>query len=588
MATSNGDHEMEETEMTEDIIGNENCLTSKTALVNPSEEDFGILLDNLKHRIDQCQGETIYEIGCGEGSIPGLPENDMDSAIANLQRLSGLLGAEAKVLRERRCEGGVIKEFLVRKRAEGEDFMEVRVAVVGNVDAGKSTLLGVLTHSELDNGRGLARQKLFRHKHEMESGRTSSVSNDILGFDSNGRVVNKPEHGNLDWTKICTEASKVITFIDLAGHEKYLKTTVFGMTGHAPDFCMLMVGANMGVVGMTKEHLGLALALNIPVFVVITKIDKCPPNILAETLKVLQKVLKSQGCRKIPVLVQSEDDVVIAARNFTSEKLCPIFQVSNVTGERLDLLKMFMNLLAPRSTIEGTNCDMAAEFQIDDTFSVPGVGTVVSGTCLSGSIKLNDTLLLGPDLSGNFNSIVIRSIHRKRMPVQQVRAGQTASFALKKVKRSSIRKGMVLVSPLIQPVSYWEFAADVLVLHHPTTIAVGYQAMVHVGPVRQTATITSMSIENMRTGDKSICRFKFIKNSEFLRKDTKLVFREGRTKAIGTITDLFVPQDANSTVHQRTNKNLHNQHGQGGVKRRRGGKRKAASASATTANAQAE
>lgn len=63
-----------------------------------------------------------------------------------------------------------------------------RVAVVGNVDAGKSTLLGVLTHGELDNGRGFARQKLFRHKHEIESGRTSSVGNDILGFDQKGQV----------------------------------------------------------------------------------------------------------------------------------------------------------------------------------------------------------------------------------------------------------------------------------------------------------------------------------------------------------------------------------------------------------------
>lgn len=63
-----------------------------------------------------------------------------------------------------------------------------RVAVVGNVDAGKSTLLGVLTHGELDNGRGFARQKLFRHKHEIESGRTSSVGNDILGFDQEGQV----------------------------------------------------------------------------------------------------------------------------------------------------------------------------------------------------------------------------------------------------------------------------------------------------------------------------------------------------------------------------------------------------------------
>lgn len=68
-------------------------------------------------------------------------------------------------------------------------FFIFRVAVVGNVDAGKSTLLGVLTHGELDNGRGFARQKLFRHKHEMESGRTSSVGNDILGFDQEGQVM---------------------------------------------------------------------------------------------------------------------------------------------------------------------------------------------------------------------------------------------------------------------------------------------------------------------------------------------------------------------------------------------------------------
>lgn len=121
-------------------------------------------------------------------------------------------------------------------------FFFFRVAVVGNVDAGKSTLLGVLTHGELDNGRGHARQRLFRHKHEMESGRTSSVGNDILGFDSVGKVVNKPDHGTLDWVKICEKSAKVITFIDLAGHERYLKTTVFGMTGHAPDFGMLMVG----------------------------------------------------------------------------------------------------------------------------------------------------------------------------------------------------------------------------------------------------------------------------------------------------------------------------------------------------------
>ena len=85
------------------------------------------------------------------------------------------------------------------------------MAVVGNVDAGKSTLLGVLTHGELDNGRGMARQRLFRHKHEMESGRTSSVGNDILGFDSRGDVVNKPDaHG-----KSTSKIIPLLVFINL-------------------------------------------------------------------------------------------------------------------------------------------------------------------------------------------------------------------------------------------------------------------------------------------------------------------------------------------------------------------------------------
>lgn len=64
---------------------------------------------------------------------------------------------------------------------------------------------------------------------------------------------------------------------------------------------------------------------------------------------------------------------------------------------------------------------------------------MVSGTTLRGLIKLNDTLLLGPDPLGNFLSIAVKSIHRKRMPVKEVRGGQTASFALKKVSVNNTR-----------------------------------------------------------------------------------------------------------------------------------------------------
>jgi len=62
---------------------------------------------------------------------------------------------------------------------------------------------------------------------------------------------------------------------------------------------------------------------------------------------------------------------------------------------------------------------------------------------------------------------------------------------------------------------------------------------VHVGSVRQTATIVSMSKEHLRTGDKAVVRFRFIKNPEYLRPDVRLVFREGRTKAVGTVTQII-------------------------------------------------
>ena len=536
-------------------------IRGKGVLVSPSEEQYELLLRRLKERVQDGGSETIFDIGIGEdGSEDGLKDDEYEASVATLQSLAATLEADCVLLRQTKVDQGLIGQYLVRRRLDIQDFLEIRVAVVGNVDAGKSTLLGVLTHGELDNGRGLARQKLFRHKHEAETGRTSSVGNDILGFDSVGNVVNKPEHGSLDWVKICEKSSKVITFIDLAGHERYLKTTVFGMTGHAPDFGMLMVGANAGIVGMTKEHLGLALALSVPVFVVVTKIDMCPVNILQENLRLLIRILKSPGCRKVPVTVKTPDDVVVSATNFVSQRLCPIFQVSNVNGENLHLLKMFLNLLTARMT---SHDDEPAEFQIDDTYSVPGVGTAVSGTTLKGVIKLNDILLLGPDPLGRFIPIAVKSIHRKRMPVREVRGGQTASFALKKIKRSQIRKGMVMVAPALNPLASWEFEGEILVLHHPTTISSCYQAMVHCGSIRQTAAIISMSQDCLRTGDKALVRFRFIKHPEYIKPGQRMVFREGRTKAVGNVLKL-IPNSNTMIMPSRANKpNKQSQNRQG-------------------------
>lgn len=52
---------------------------------------------------------------------------------------------------------------------------QVRVAIMGNVDSGKSTMVGVMTRMVLDDGRGSARSKVFKHSHEESTGRTSSI-----------------------------------------------------------------------------------------------------------------------------------------------------------------------------------------------------------------------------------------------------------------------------------------------------------------------------------------------------------------------------------------------------------------------------
>lgn len=65
----------------------------------------------------------------------------------------------------------------------------MRVAVIGNVDSGKSTLVGVLTKGLMDDGRGLARSKVFNFDHEQKNGRTSSIGQEIMGFDDTHKQV---------------------------------------------------------------------------------------------------------------------------------------------------------------------------------------------------------------------------------------------------------------------------------------------------------------------------------------------------------------------------------------------------------------
>ncbi|KAK5994443.1 GTP-binding protein 1 [Cladobotryum mycophilum] len=245
--------------------------------------------------------------------------------------------------------------------------------------------------------------------------------------------------------------------------------------------------------------------------------------------------MKSPGARKLPTFITNHEECVNTATQFVSKRICPVFQVSNVTGENLDLVRTFLNILPHHGHY---NSDAPFEFHVNDTFSVPFAGTVVSGIVKSGVIHDGDDVMIGPDSLGKFAPTTIRSIERKRIRVQAASAGQSASFALKKVKRKDVRKGMVLL-PKVEgeaaPKVYKDFVAEVLILSHATTIKKRYQAMLHVGPVSQTCSIIDIDRELIRTGDRATVAFQFVLRPEYLAPGDRLLFREGRTRGLGIV-----------------------------------------------------
>ncbi|XP_026883503.1 GTP-binding protein 2b [Electrophorus electricus] len=542
----------------------EGNIEYKLKLVNPTQYRFEHLATQLKWRLQEGRGEAVYQIGVEDnGLLVGLTEEDMTASLNTLRRMAEKVGADITLLREREVDyesdraRRKIAEVLVRKVPDDQQFLDLRVAVLGNVDSGKSTLLGVLTQGELDNGRGRARLNLFRHLHEIQTGRTSSISFEILGFNSKGEVVNYSESRTAE--EICESSSKMITFIDLAGHYKYLKTTIFGLTSYCPDFAMLVVGANTGIAGTTREHLGLAMALKVPIFIVVSKVDLCGTVTVEKTVRQLEKVLKQPGCNKVPMLVASADDAVTAAQRFAqSASITPIFTLSSVSGENLDLLKVFFNILPPLSNSKEQEelMQQLTEFQVDEIYSVPDVGTVVGGTLYSGVCREGDRLVVGPTDEGQFLRLKVCSMQRNRSACRVLRAGQAATLALGTFDRSLLRKGMVMVSPKMNPTICWRFEAAIVLLFHAKTFRCGFQVTVHVGNVRQTATVDGLlGKEELRTGERAVVCFRFLKHPEYLRVGAKLLFREGVTKGIGHVTHLLPSQnnDQNHKAHQNHN-----------------------------------
>mmetsp|Transcript_33039 Transcript_33039/g.50631 ORF Transcript_33039/g.50631 Transcript_33039/m.50631 type:complete len:150 (+) Transcript_33039:715-1164(+) len=133
------------------------------------------------------------------------------------------------------------------------------------------------------------------------------------------------------------------------------------------------------------------------------------------------------------------EDVEKVRATAATGKVCPIFSVSSCTGEGIDFLRSFLGTVpkpkavtssvAPELTAEEvTETEVTTKFIVDSRYFSKGIGLILGGTVLRGTVKIGQQMMFGPDRNGNFRPVTVKSIHENRVNIAE--AGPMASVCL--------------------------------------------------------------------------------------------------------------------------------------------------------------
>jgi len=537
----------------------------KRMLVGKTKPRIDELETQMRYRMEEGDGQCTYVIGVDDDGTPfGLNDEEYLETRRILEKICKRNDYSLRLLIENECnrksnppekkEPLKIYEFLIREN-NTIDYEEVKIAVGGNVNASKSTTVGVLISGQLDDGRGSARLKVLNFKHEVETGRSSSISQQILGYEPDGTIVNHDTSiKKISWPEIAARSSKIIKFFDLCGHTKYSRTTLRGMIANSVDYAFITIGSNMGVKGSTKEHIGVCITLQIPIVILLTKIDlgEKAPETMKETINDIKKMFSRPGARKMLFTVNNMNDVVTVSKTIKTGDIVPIFKTSNTRGDGLNLIHEFLNMSRPRIEF---NPDQPVEMHIDETFTPKGIGLVVGGFLKKGTLKINSDYWIGP-MGGAYKKVRCRSLHVNRTQVQEATPGRYVCVNLPKVERNAVSRGIVLLSDNVPRRVVNEFTAEITVYRtHHTTIRVGYETMIHINTLRVTAKLLeiinkkkiklkksseSLPIEEsaddvLSLGDRAIIRMKFSHKSCYINVGDRILLAETQVKMTGKI-----------------------------------------------------
>ncbi|MFP4589866.1 MAG: GTPBP1 family GTP-binding protein [Halobacteriales archaeon] len=510
--------------------GNVEFKTRLSKDIHLAEGRFESLAAQLRHRILSGGGEAVYVVGVtDDGGLAGIDPDAFSESMDVLSLLAQEADARvAEVETDRVGDGLVGVATVVEGSVLAIDDDHLVVGTAGHVDHGKSTLVGTLITGRADDGDGETRAYLDTKPHEIDRGLSADISYAVYGFADDEAVrLDRPERRE-DRAAVVREADRVVSFVDTVGHDPWLRTTIRGLVGGKLDYGLLTVAADDGVTRTTREHLGILLATDLPTIVAVTKVDLVDDERLEAVTGEVERLLREVG--RTPLLVARHG--VEAAIEEIGDRVVPVVATSAVTLEGLDVLDRLFRDLPKRAGRDG-----AFRLYIDRTYTIAGVGPVASGTVRSGEVSAGDELLLGPFPDGRFEAVTVRSIEMHHHRVDRARAGQIVGIALKGIETDAVERGMALVPPAVDPTPVRAFEAEVVVLNHPTKITAGYEPVVHLETVSEAARFEPAN-RHLLPGDtgRTTVRFKF--GPHLVEPGQRFVFREGKSKGVGTVLDV--------------------------------------------------
>ena len=256
------------------------------------------------------------------------------------------------------------------------------IGTAGHIDHGKTTLIHALTGRNTD-----------RLKEEQKRGITIE-----LGF---------------TWFDLKDHTRCGI--IDVPGHEKFINNMVAGVVGM--DLVLMVVAADEGIMPQTKEHLDILGLLGIEKTILV--LNKCD-TVDAEWLSMMEEDVKEE-------------------LKGTIMEGAPVAKVSAMTGEGIAELKELI-LKMVKDDVQEKDVNSIPRLPVDRVFSMPGFGTVVTGTLLSGSISKNDMLEVFPV----GKECKIRTIQVHETNQEKCEAGQRVALNLSNIHKDEIHRGCVI------------------------------------------------------------------------------------------------------------------------------------------------